>query len=344
MNVIDMNRKCRICLKTNKNMKPMSSLRNPSTTVSVNYNQMLDEILNNRLVPPTNPPNNLCAKCERNLIAAYAFIKLCRHTEDVLLQGKLSMVDGDVPSDDSNSLMCDENDTVDHYDKHMQEIMWNPQTIVDKSADFVIIDEERSRDMYDEDTANEPADNNNAVDANETDTTHIAYKYNPAGYVEDGVYELATTIETKSKHCRGCQLVFATVKEYQVHYRSVHQRQILCPLCGKMVAKFTLDKHMTSHTKTKDHLCNACGKRFTLADNLKKHWRIHTGEKRYSCEYCDEKFIHWNSKRSHVRTVYTGEKKLVHTAKSGHSRVNSGCNLDFDYFVVFPQIRMYHLQ
>lgn len=48
---------------------------------------------------------------------------------------------------------------------------------------------------------------------------------------------------------------------------------------------------------------------YCYSENLKKHLRIHTGDKRYSCEFCNEKFIHWNSKRSHIRTVHTGEKK-----------------------------------
>lgn len=286
MNSIDLDRNCRICLKNNANMKPMTSSWNTTT----NYNEMLDEILNDRLAPITNPPNNLCAKCELNLVATYAFIKLCRHSETVLL-GK-SKVPPDEHLDGVPSL-C-ENNPIEHFVECKRDIMWNQQT------KFVTIDE-KPKGMYSA-LADDPTTDNNDVDTELEDT----YSHT------DNVDELVTHDEMKPKLCRGCKLVFASIREYQVHYRSVHQQQVLCPLCGKMVRQFTLDKHMTSHTKTKDHLCNACGKRFTLADNLKKHWRIHTGEKRYSCEHCNEKFVHWNSKRSHVRTVHTGEKKLVY--------------------------------
>lgn len=47
-----------------------------------------------------------------------------------------------------------------------------------------------------------------------------------------------------------------------------------------------LYNHINIHSRKGAHLCQTCGKQFTLPENLVRHQRIHTGVRPYKCHLC----------------------------------------------------------
>ena len=56
------------------------------------------------------------------------------------------------------------------------------------------------------------------------------------------------------------------------------------------------------HSGVKPHICDRCGRAFTMKANLKVHMRIHTGEKPYSCSFCEKPFSQKQLCKDHERT------------------------------------------
>ncbi|XP_035792214.1 zinc finger protein with KRAB and SCAN domains 3-like [Anopheles albimanus] len=64
-------------------------------------------------------------------------------------------------------------------------------------------------------------------------------------------------------------------------------------------------------SKSNPFVCELCGARFTLSENLTKHRRIHDDDRRYECEHCGERFLHWAARRYHIARVHTKEKRYA---------------------------------
>ena len=63
--------------------------------------------------------------------------------------------------------------------------------------------------------------------------------------------------------------------------------------CGKSyTTRFSLRRHMASHSTVKEHVCVLCFKTFTLAQYLKEHMYIHTQQKPFKCDFegCNRAF------------------------------------------------------
>ncbi|XP_034839021.2 zinc finger protein 782-like [Maniola hyperantus] len=72
--------------------------------------------------------------------------------------------------------------------------------------------------------------------------------------------------------------------------------------------KVHLIKHLcTRHTSTKPYSCKVCNYKCTQKYSLELHMRTHTGERTHHCKQCDYKCSRSSVLKNHIRT-HTGEK------------------------------------
>lgn len=62
--------------------------------------------------------------------------------------------------------------------------------------------------------------------------------------------------------------------------------------------------------RTRQYLCDVCGKSYTQSSHLWQHLRFHKGIKPFSCgiEGCSRKFTIRPDLNDHVRKCHTGER------------------------------------
>ena len=75
----------------------------------------------------------------------------------------------------------------------------------------------------------------------------------------------------------------------------------LCEICGKVIHKYSLKKHMVIHTDARPFKCDVCQKGFKCKKGLQVHMRIHTVERPYSCSGCSKTFRSFARVSSHKK-------------------------------------------
>lgn len=63
----------------------------------------------------------------------------------------------------------------------------------------------------------------------------------------------------------------------------------------------------TGDVKERLHMCEICGMRFGLLENLNRHRMIHTDQRPFPCTYCEKRFRLAQHLKEHIR-IHTGEK------------------------------------
>ena len=111
----------------------------------------------------------------------------------------------------------------------------------------------------------------------------------------------AKTSRTRNYNCPGCNRVFETQSELNVHYKKCHPPE-QCSICKKVCATpNTLDRHMYKH-KPRKYKCNYCDQSFAFKSELDGHTIIHQGEPGFFCENCDKSFMRYPDLAAHERT------------------------------------------
>lgn len=111
-------------------------------------------------------------------------------------------------------------------------------------------------------------------------------------------------IHDKVKHqkqtlfiCPFCAKSLATASVLDTHIRFVHNRdkelKFECKICSKkFTKKVALDRHETTHSTDRPHICEQCGAAFKTKDGLGVHIKRHDGtyKKDIPCPQCSFKF------------------------------------------------------
>lgn len=150
--------------------------------------------------------------------------------------------------------------------------------------------------------------------------------------------------------CETCGLIFERAELLSKHYQENHlkiikeaqeqqpkSRQYLCDVCGKTYTQSShLWQHLRFHRGVKPFACKeeGCERRFTIRPDLNDHIRkCHTGERPYHCEICGKRFLTGSVYYQH-RLIHRGERRYGCTecdkrfyradALKNHSLIHSG--------------------
>ena len=89
--------------------------------------------------------------------------------------------------------------------------------------------------------------------------------------------------------------------------------KVQCEKCRKSVLADRLKFHLMLHSGVKSHLCERCGRSFTLKCYLAQHIRINHSQieraKRFICAYCGYAAVSKDKLEIHERT-HTGERVI----------------------------------
>ncbi|XP_050360134.1 zinc finger protein draculin-like [Nymphalis io] len=117
-------------------------------------------------------------------------------------------------------------------------------------------------------------------------------------------------------HCKDCNKRFASKVYWQKHcdFYHLHKSAFKCDVCNKLfMSDWRLKNHKQKHhglSRTRDHICNICGKKFYTLSTLRGHQLTHSEERTYMCEDCGDTFKQRPALYTHTKLVHRGVKRI----------------------------------
>ena len=141
----------------------------------------------------------------------------------------------------------------------------------------------------------------------------LEFRCNTCGKVFPKRYYLVTHERKHSNErpfaCEHCGLCFKQPGQVQRHMLRRHSggaRPHMCDTCGRtFTVKSDLKDHERIHSGERAHMCDQCGRRFRTRGILRVHERQHTGVMPFSCAYCGRRFMQLSNKLKH-EIIHTG--------------------------------------
>lgn len=217
-------------------------------------------------------PHSVCEECVHNIDKLYNFRNIIRNS-DFELKMRLQALENAKPT------IQNTNDDVIENEPN------------DNAVITVIESDENENDIieHETDVNNQSKESNlNTLSNSESASTKISdyWKYKEK---QNG----------RRYNCKKCNFTCIGLLPWRRHWKSLHAERGICNVCGKIMRKDCIVKHVKNHTN--GHVCNECGEGFKNYANLKKHIdERHKGVK-LTCKFCEKVFhFRWNF-NAHVR-------------------------------------------
>lgn len=106
--------------------------------------------------------------------------------------------------------------------------------------------------------------------------------------------------------CNICNIAFRKVGEKNLHVKTDHINDSLCPICKKKCkTPMSLETHIKFHFKDYEFMCEICSKTFRYSNRLDVHMKLHhLRSSMFSCDLCGLETKFKNNVKRHMKAVH----------------------------------------
>lgn len=234
-----------------------------------------------------NLPNSVCEECMSNINKLYNFRKVIQNS-DLELKERLQALE--------NAKLT------------MQNI--NSEQLEDKTENVPLIKIEIQNDADDLIKNEEEINNQSEIPERPVKkTTPTTRSKSESARIRTSTYcRNNITLRGRPYFCKECNFSCTGHLAWKKHQQSKHFECATCKICGRILRKENLSKHIKNHSN--GHVCKECGESFRNYENLRTHtYERHKGSELH-CELCGKVFYYHGDLNRHVK--HHCKCKLLH--------------------------------
>ena len=165
-------------------------------------------------------------------------------------------------------------------------------------------------------------------------------------YSESGLVNHKCKAHTKREttgKCSVCKKEFPTAYELARHKRKHRDRHLrVCRLCGKLIARDGMPRHLATHTDERPFKCPQCDKAYIRKSSLTEHitQKHSVGKKRHECQVCGAGFMRRYKRDSHMLAKHSDDDTVKNSFQL-HKPITLKftCSFCSERFACAPQLR-----